>query len=195
MTPVLQFLYDLTRETLVDPSAAARRILDGAIPREALWTLFLLVMVTSAFLTQLSVLIIPPDPEAAGFEIGAITVGVMVGGSILLTAAAATWIGRAFGGIAQLGDVLILTIWLQVVMIIAQVVQILVALIASGLEGIVVLASLGLLLWLLTNFIAVAHGFRALGQVFMMILVSFFAIAFGLSIVLVILGVVVPAGS
>ena len=48
-------------------------------------------------------------------------------------------------------------------------------------------------LWLLTNFVAVLHGFRSLGMVFVMIVVSAFAVTFVLSIVMSILGIV-PSG-
>jgi hypothetical protein len=47
-------------------------------------------------------------------------------------------------------------------------------------------------LWLLTNFVAVLHGFSSLFQVFLMILVSAFGIAFGLSIILTLIGVTMP---
>jgi hypothetical protein len=47
-------------------------------------------------------------------------------------------------------------------------------------------------MWLLTNFVAVIHGFRSLGQVFVMILVSLFVLAFVLSILLTLVGVTVP---
>jgi hypothetical protein len=49
-----------------------------------------------------------------------------------------------------------------------------------------------LFLWLLTNFTAVLHGFSSLFMVFLMILVSGFGIAFGLSLILTLIGVTVP---
>jgi hypothetical protein len=73
-----------------------------------------------------------------------------------------------------------------------QVVQTALMLILPPLASIVGIVGLVLFMWLLTNFIAVIHGFRSLGQVFVMILLSMFVLAFILSILLTLFGVTVP---
>jgi len=63
-----------------------------------------------------------------------------------------------------------------------------------GLVGLIAVVSIGLFFWLLVNFIAVLHGFRSLGMVFLMTLASGSAIAFLLALVLTSLGLVPDMG-
>ena len=86
----------------------------------------------------------------------------------------------------------LLIAWLQFIMVCIQVVQTALMLIVPPFASLLGIAGLVLFMWLLTNFIAVIHGFRSLGQVFVMILVSLFVLAFVLSILLSIAGVTVP---
>jgi hypothetical protein len=61
-----------------------------------------------------------------------------------------------------------------------------------GFAGIGGIAALALFLWLFVNFVAVLHGFPSLLLVFVGIVVSAFAVVFGLSLILALIGVTVP---
>ena len=96
------------------------------------------------------------------------------------------------GGTGSFEETILIVAWLQFVMICLQVVQTGVLLLSTPVAEIFGLLGILLFLWLLTNFVAVLHGFSSLFQVFVMILVSAFGIAFGLSMILTLIGVTMP---
>ena len=186
-TPSPMTLRDVTallRLTLTDPASGARAVLSMGVPREHHWTLFLLAIALSGAIYQLTVLILQPEaPEGARLPSG-FTAAAVTGGSILLLAAAIGWIGRLAGGTGPLENVLLLVIWFQFVLIALQVIEIAVMLIAPFLGSVVFIAFVAYVVWVLTNFIAVVHGFRSLGRVFLGMVMAFFALVFLLSLIL-----------
>jgi hypothetical protein len=101
-------------------------------------------------------------------------------------------IGRAMGGTGTLPEGILLITWLQFIMVCLQVVQTLALVVLPPLAGLIGIAGLAIFLWLLTHFIAALHGFKSLAQVFVMVLVSAFGLAFVLSILLTMAGVTMP---
>ena len=195
MNEVLAKLATLVRLTITDAQTGARAVLGGAIPKEALWTLFLLVAALSGFLSQLTLMLVPLDTPEELIVPSGFFLGTLVGVVILGLSLAATLIGRAFGGQGTFGESLMLITWLQFVMVAVQVVQTALALINPALGVLIGWAGFVLLFWLLTNFIAVLHGFQSLGQVFMMIIASAVGIAFGVSILLALVGTIFAIGA
>lgn len=189
MTPdrpmTLRDVTALLRLTLADPAGGARAVLGLGVPREHHWTLFLLAIALSGAVYQATVLILQPEvPDGARGLPSGFTAAAVTGGTVLLLAAAIRWIGRLAGGAGELEDILLLMIWLQFVLIALQLVEIVVMLIVPFLSSIVFFAFLAYVLWVLTNFIAVVHGFRSLGRVFLGMVLALFAFAFLLSLVL-----------
>ena len=105
------------------------------------------------------------------------------------------WVGRALGGRGSLEESILLVSWLQFIMVCLQVVQTLSLLVLPVVASLLGVVGLVLFLWLLTNFVAVLHGFKSLAQVFVMILVSAFGLVFVATIVLSILGVPMPTAT
>ena len=174
----------LLRLTLTDPAAAARAVLSAGFPREHHWSLFLLTITLTGALWQLSVIVSPPQlPEGATPPSG-FTVTALTGASILLLAMTIRWVGRLAGGEGDLESVLLLTIWYGLVQVPLGVVELVVLLIAPGLGAVFVIAVIAVMLWVLTNFIAVVHGFHSLGRVFLGMALTVAALAFILSIVI-----------
>jgi DNA-binding transcriptional regulator of glucitol operon len=68
-------------------------------------------------------------------------------------------------------------VWLQVIMLGVQVVQVVALIIAPPVAAIINLAGLVLFFWLMTSFIAELHGFTSRGKVLAGILVTSFAVA------------------
>jgi hypothetical protein len=129
----------------------------------------------------------PVGPAATGF-IQLLLLVVMV--------FAIFWIGRSMGGTGSFEETILLVAWLQFIMVCIQGVQAVSLIVLPSLVGSLIgVAGLVIFMWLLTNFIAVLHGFSSLFQVFVMILVAAFGIAFGLSIILTLIGVTVPVMS
>lgn len=184
----------LAGRTVQNPREGASEVLSLGLPRDALWTAVALVVVLSILLSQFSALMMGASGAApmAGIGISPVMGGLVQLGLLVGMAAAIHLVGRAMGGSGSFPEALLLMAWLQFIMICVQVVQLLAILVIPPLTGIIFILGLVLFLWLLTNFVAVLHGFRSLAQVFVMILVTAFAIAFFLSLVLTILGVTVP---
>lgn len=180
--------------TIKSPREGAEEVLALGVPRDALWTMFTLVIVLSVILTQITSMImgVANDPSAPAFLTNPVASGFIQVVLLTLMVAAVQMVGRIFGGNGQFPEALLLVTWLQFIMVCLQVVQTLSLLILPPLASIIGMLSLVLFLWLLTNFVAVLHGFRSLGQVFVMILVSAFGFAFVTTLVLAILGVPMP---
>jgi hypothetical protein len=194
MTLSLQTLLPMVWRTITNPREGAEEVLALGVPRHALWTILLLVLVLSIILGRITTLLVA---TAAGVTVqgplaNPMITGVLQFALLVVTIYAIHFIGRSMGGKGSIDEAILLVAWLQFVMVCIQVVQTALMLILPPLASIVGIVGLVLFMWLLTNFIAVIHGFRSLGQVFVMILLSMFVLAFILSILLTLFGVTVP---
>ena len=194
MTLSLQTLLPMVWRTITNPREGAEEVLALGVPRQALWTILLLVLVLSIILGQITTLLVAAatGTDVTGPLASPIVTGVMQLALLLMTIFAIYYIGRGFGGTGSLDEAILLVAWLQFIMVCVQVVQTGLMLFMPPLASLVGIVGLVLFMWLLTNFVAVIHGFRSLGQVLVMILVSMFVLAFVLSILLTLVGVTVP---
>ncbi len=193
---VRQDWWGLAQETLLRPRAAARAILALRLPPRVLVELLLLV----AILTDLLLYAELAFGGGAGLLMGLaapdpLLMWVMQLASLVMMMVAVQGLGRLFGGEGTWAGALALVIWLQTIMIGLGLAQLVLYFLLPPLADLLGLVSLGLLLWLLTNFTAVLHGFRNLWLVFFGILVSGVLIVFALSYLLVILGILSPGAA
>ena len=190
----MEALFDLLRETLRNPQAGARQVMALQLSLAERWQAFVLVAVVSAILAQIIQLLVPLDEGAAmGLMLGTpVQTGLVQAAVLFVTMVAVHVIGRMFGGVGSWPDALLLVVWLEMIMIALQAVQTLAILILPPLGWVIGLAGLGLFLWLLTHFTVALHRFRSPVRVFWMIVVSLFVLAFGLAIVLALIGVSLP---
>ncbi|QLQ18983.1 MAG: YIP1 family protein [Exiguobacterium profundum] len=107
----------------------------------------------------------------------ALALSILVFGSFL--------IGRAFGGRGQLDQAALLIAWLQAIFLMLQLVQVVFMMILPVVAELIGTFGLALFLWLLTPFVAELHGFQSVWKVLFGIIGSVFAIAFALSILIV----------
>lgn len=186
MTGLSDQIIALARQSLEDPRAAVRNLLVIGVPLPARTIGLLLMAVGSALLMHLGFLLLPPteDPMAlfmmASPLRAAIVQWLVLAASVLLVFR----IGRAWGGKGSLPDTLLVVVWLQVIMLAVQALQLVVFLVAPGFAGIVSLVGLLLFFWLATSFIAELHGFASRGAVLAGILVASVGVAMVLVLVL-----------
>ncbi len=193
MTLTLNGLVAMAWRTVRNAREGAIEILSLGVPREALWLALALVVTVSILLAQATSLVVLGEAGGpAGLPAGPMAMGFIQLALLVVMIFAIFWIGRSFGGTGSFEETILLVAWLQFIMVCLQVVQTVALLVLPFIAGLIGIAGLVLFLWLLTNFVAVLHGFASLGQVFVMILVSAFGIAFGLSIILTLIGVTVP---
>ena len=166
MTGWVDIIGDLAVETIRAPRAAARRIIALDLPTEARWTGLLLVAVLALLETRLAVVMMPGYDAGPIFGVVAnpwygIPVQVL---SLLLIAGCMAVVGRIFGGTGNFLDALVLVIWLEFLLTLAQALQLLALLIFPPLGALIAFAALGLFLWLLAQFTAALHGFKDLAR-------------------------------
>ena len=179
-------LQALVVETLTSPDTAARRLFALPLSFGEAWQAMALSCLLSALSTQIVLLLAPPE-EAAFLS-------ALIGGPVKLTvvlavgsvcmALAIHWIGRGFGGSGTLRGSALLITWIQILMLILQVVQVVFGLILPVLAAAVGLFGLVLVYFLLTRFILVLHGFQSGFKVFVMIVLSQIGLLVALLIIL-----------
>ncbi|MEM9250120.1 MAG: YIP1 family protein [Pseudomonadota bacterium] len=191
---------DLIRQTFSDPRGAASRILRMDLPSNVLWEALALVVVLSVIAAQVTTLLLAQPglaPGEAGEEMipsflsNPLIMGAIQGVILVFMVFAVHLIGRGFGGTGQFDGAIALVVWLQFLLVCLQGVQVFAGLLSPALSGFIGLIGVVLFFWLLTQFVVVLHGFQSSAMVFVMIVVSMLALAFALSMVLTILGVVV----
>lgn len=179
-------------ESLSDPRGVARWLLNLNLPRAARWQALLLVLVLSATAFVIISLI---TGDNRPFTVFGINVGQALGLGIvqflvLVSGAFATvWVGRRAGGHGDLDGAILLIAWMQFVLLLLQMVQIIFVVFAPGTIGLMNVVALAVAFWLLTNFIAELHGFQSLAKVLMAIIATMFAMAFALALLMSLLGI------
>ena len=96
-------------------------------------------------------------------------------------------VGRAFDGRGSLPDALLIVVWLQLLMLALQLLQLAATLVAPPLSGIIGLAGFALFPWLMTAFIAELHGFRNRGLVFLGMVLTALGTGFVLGIAMILI--------
>ncbi len=189
MTLSLTQLLAMVWRSITSPREGAAEVLALGVPRQALWLILLIVVVLSILLAQLTALIAAPGEVMMDSILGnPVVAGSIQFGLLVIIIFAVFWIGRAMGGTGSFEESMLLMSWLQFIMVCVQVAQTLSMLVLPPLAGLIGIAALALFFWLMTSFVAVLHGFRSLAQVFVMIIVSGFTLAFIFSMLLAILG-------
>lgn len=183
-------LMGLVRETLARPRDAGLRVLGMDVPDDARWLSFVLVVVLSILLGQASVLLMGEGEGIGGSLLVMAVFQTMV---LLALVVGVQGIGRIAGGRGSFPDTLLLVTWLQFVMLVFQIVQIIALILVPPLFGVVTILSLLVFLRTLTAFVQVLHGFESFFKTGVAILFSFFGVAMLMAIVLSILGFA-PAG-
>ena len=184
-TGIVDQMVALARQSLDDPRAAARSLLALGVPLPARTAALLLMAVSSALLMHFGFLLMPAtDDPMALFMMESPLRTAFIQWLVLLASVYLVYrVGRAAGGTGSLADALLIVVWLQVIMLAVQLVQLVALIIVPPLAGIVNLAGLGLFFWLITSFIAVLHGFASRR----MVLAGIVATSFVLAIVLVVI--------
>jgi hypothetical protein len=187
----------MIRATLVAPRAAAAAVLKIGFSPAVGWLALMLMAVGSALISHLSFALMPVEVQEFWAQaLGSpIRTAILQWVLLLISVHAIHKIGRMRGGIGSLDGAVVLMAWLQFVLLCAQVVQLVALILVPPLAGILGIASMVLLLWLLTNFIAELHGFKSLGLTFVGILVTFFTAIFVMAIVQILLFGAAPVGA
>lgn len=181
--------------TLRTPRDAAAALFAMNPSREARFVALGLVVVLSAALgTAAEILFSLVTKVDLGTTQSPLPLAIIQGTLLIYGAVMVTFIGQRLGGQGRFMDALLALAWIEFILILGQVGQMLVMVFFPLAAVIATLALVGLMFWLLVNFIAVLHGFTNLVAVGAGVIAGFIASALLAGIVLVSLGVVpVPA--
>ena len=184
-------LVTLTRNSLRDPALAVRQLQSLNLPMQARWMALAVVVALSAILGTLAMQIFPELAEG-GLGIRVLSplarVALQTGGMVLTAWLIAT-VGRAFGGQGDFPDALLIVIWLEFLLLVAQAAQVVLMLVFPFFGSILGIAALVVIAWLSVQMIKALHGFSSAFMVFVgligatlvtLIFLSVLAGAFGL---------------
>lgn len=175
--------------TVQDPRQAARVLLAEGVPMRARTAGLLLVAVVSALLASVQLGTSPQalDPFSAFMLASPFRAAVVQWLFLALTVVLIHRVGKAFGGRGSFPDALLIVVWLQLLTLALQLLQLVASLVVPPLVGVIGLGGFVLFLWLMTAFIAELHGFASRGLVFLGMILTAIAAGFVLGIVLILL--------
>ena len=178
-----QTLLTMARGSILAPRAGAAMLLRMRLPPQVAWLALALMAIAAALLNHVSFAAMPADAQAFfGDAMRApLRTALIQWAAMLVAAQLVTRVGRWRGGSGRLADAALLIAWLQFILLLVQVVQIVVQLALPALGGMLSLLAIALLFWLLTNFVAELHGFGSLPMTFLGILGTMLVTAFVLA--------------
>lgn len=182
----LSTLLQLARFTVQSPREGARMVMRADLPMPARWVALALMAVVSSLMAHLSMRLMPIESQAqmGGMMASPIQTAILQAALMLVSVHAVYHIGRWRGGQGSFADALILMGWLQFLLLILQVVQIVTQIILPPLSNLIGFVSIGIFLWLISNFIAELHGFSSVFKTMLAVLATLFAAGFILSLLL-----------
>lgn len=177
---------DLFRLTISSPRAGMAAVFALNLSRGAGISALALMAIVSSLLLHLLSLGLAKDSAspAIGLMGGPVMTAVFQFIFLMITAQLIFWIGRARGGQGDLTRAILVVAWLEAIMLIVQVVQILIMLVLPGLAPILALATIGIFLWFMCNFIAEAHSFKSVGMVLLGVILTVLAFSLILSFII-----------
>ena len=179
MTGLGDQILQLARQSLEDPRAGLRAVLQRDVPIPARTAGLLLMAVVSALLMHLASAFLPPaiDPLTQFMMHSPIRTAVIQWLILAASVFLIHRIGRAWGGTGNFADTLLTVVWLQVIMLGVQVAQIVALILVPPFAPVLNIAGLVLFLWLMSSFVAELHGFASRWAVLAGVLVASIAIA------------------
>lgn len=181
---------ELIRLSFAQPRVAADRILGYSLAPRELGEIVVLAVLLSTIITQLPSLIIPSDipididsfadePQQLSFTpFMALTVNAAL---MAITVLAVHLVGNLFGGKGTLRGSVLVNAWVHYMMILVQLAVFLLTTILPFLALVAIPVALFLFFWMLSNFVAVLHGFRSAMGVFFAALVLILVFSFGIT--------------
>lgn len=178
------FVLQLIGQTLRRPKQAAPTVLGFELDRSALWSALGLVSVVSVLFTEFTMLFVPAEMAAADgpFPSSPLLLGVVIWGLLVLSVFITHYVGRAFDGKGLLEHSLKTVIWMQVVLLALQVVQIGLFLVSPVIA--ILFGWFGALyvFYIFLEFVKFLHGFRSLGLVIAGAVISIVGLMFGIAL-------------
>ena len=168
--------------TLKWPRVCAMFIMSHAPSIQTTALLSVLVSVMAAIISYLGVLLIGGDSLLAGGQPPPLLIA-SIHLLVLYCFAGATYkIGALFGGEGRIWHAVLLMVWLEAIMLVFHILQIILIFVLPVLGAILPFLSVVLFFYLFVNFVVALHHFRSGGKVFLATLVSFVGAIYGIAL-------------
>lgn len=188
-----RLLRDLVERTLRRPREAALALIALNPPLEARLLGLGIVMAASAALGTAAELLFS---FVTKLDLGAPTAPVpmafLQGALMLYAAKVMSSLGRFFGGTGSFRDALLLVVWIEFVLVLGQLLELLIMVFFPLVSLIGTLGLLGLMFWLLIQFTAALHGFTDLMKVGAGVIAVFFGSAMLFAVGMLAFGITPP---
>lgn len=178
----------LVLETVQSPRTAAKKIMDLWLSRDVLWTALVLVAALNSIIFGLS-LLTEDVSQLPGFMRNPVTFFFIIAGVQVISVHGFYWAGRAIGGQGDLGELLSLLVWVQALQLAGQAVLFVVTILAPGIGQILSMVFSIVALWITVNFITEALRLPSVMHGVGVIILSAVGIAFGLMILIGLIGI------
>ncbi len=183
-------LKHLLGQTIYAPANAARLIAELKLSSETGWMALLLATILSTFVyfANMSLVTIPPDFWLP--VIGSPLVYLVLSFSLTTVMVICLhWVGRIQGGTSNLSLLVVLMAWLLAVQSLADVAFLVLLVFVPVLAKLFSMAAGLYGIWILLNFIQIAHGFSNKGKAVVTILLALIGLMMGLTVFLSMIGV------
>jgi len=176
---------DLVVDSVMRPREAARGVLGLGVPQNVVLMAAVAVTCAGLVLGWVGMMMTPGAGAIDGVSAAILGNPLLSAGAefagMLIVAGLTARIGRAFGGTGGFWDALTLIVWLNAILILIQIVQIVLLAVAPPIAGMVALAALFWAIWVFASFVAELHGFlnpmKVLGGVILTAIVLFFVVS------------------
>ena len=188
MTPDFGAFLRLFGETMRDPAATGRQISMLRWPHQIGWMGLGAITALTVIAVHLVVMTSGTTEATAALGSRPFADTVLLGALNVLFIFVLYYAGRAMGGAGSFGGTLLVMTWFQAVVLTLVVIQLIAALIAAPMAGLVALIAMGLQIWCLMHFLNELHGFENLFKALGLFAFSVFGLAVGLSFILLLVG-------
>ena len=181
---MLHAMVPIARRAITDPREAAETLLSLGVPKEAYWPGLVFVVVCSTLFSGIGEMIAPTMLAQVPLLALAALMFVMFAMFTM-----AVWrIGVAMGGKGAFDEALLMTVFVQGMIVAAQAVQLLLLFVLPPFAALFSVAVSIIGIWININFIDALHGYRSLGRSAGVFFLSTLAVAFALMILSGLLG-------
>lgn len=179
----------LVIETVRAPHDAAKRVLALKLPVNWLWSALILMCVLNSIVYSISLQLNPPrSPEELMFIPAAFQSPVLFAlflmCAVSLMVFALHRVGAWMEGQGTQQDILTVITWMQVLRLLLQAVVLILSLVAPAFGALLVLVASVWGIYILAAFVNVAHQYDNIGKAVGVMLLSFFAVVAGASLIL-----------
>lgn len=178
----------LAMDTLRNPRAMAARLIALDLGLPTLWTALALGAVLNAMIFSVNLMLFPTTFPVPGLFSNPVLYAVAMAGGTVITMHLLTWVGGMMGGQGRLADVTVVLVWLQYLRLVAQAILLLLTILMPALALMATLVVAFYSLWLMLNFLDVAHRFESLGKTALVLVFTIVGITIGLSFLIALIG-------